>query len=113
MAIYSYREYKMRERGVYKPNMVVCSTAHVAAIKACFYFDIELRVVPCDSDYRMHIGKTKSAIDDQTICVYTSYPNYPYGTVDPIDTIAAYCNARDIPVHVDMCLGGFVAPFVV
>jgi len=60
----------------------------------------------------MHIGKMKSAIDDQTICVYTSYPNYPYGTVDPIDTIAAYCKQRDIPIHVDMCLGGFVAPFI-
>ena len=54
----------------------------------------------------------KDAIDDQTICVYASYPNYPYGTCDPLDTIAAYCRKRDIPVHVDMCLGGFIAPFI-
>lgn len=33
----------------------------------------------------MSVSATKSAIDSNTICVYTSYPNYPYGTVDPID----------------------------
>lgn len=32
----------------------------------------------------MDISDTKSKIDSNTICVYTSYPNYPYGTVDPI-----------------------------
>lgn len=32
----------------------------------------------------MHISDTKSNIDGNTICVYTSFPNYPYGTVDPI-----------------------------
>ena len=36
-------------------------------------------------DYKMDIKDMKSKIDSNTICVYTSYPNYPYGTVDPID----------------------------
>jgi len=54
----------------------------------------------------------KSKIDSDTICVYTSYPNYPYGTIDPIDQIAPYCNKKNIPVHVDMCLGGFLVPFL-
>jgi glutamate/tyrosine decarboxylase-like PLP-dependent enzyme len=33
----------------------------------------------------MHVSDTKSKIDENTIGVYTSFPNYPYGTVDPID----------------------------
>lgn len=102
----------MKERGVYKPNLVLCRTGHMAAIKACSYLDIQLRLVPFDENYEMDISKMKSAIDDQTICVYTSYPNYPYGTCDPIDIIGPYCSKRDIPVHVDMCLGGFVCPFL-
>lgn len=32
----------------------------------------------------MSISSLKSQIDSNTICVYTSYPNYPYGTVDPV-----------------------------
>lgn len=60
----------------------------------------------------MDVGKMKGLIDENTICVYTSYPNYPYGTCDPIHIIGPYCKRRNIPVHVDMCLGGFVCPFL-
>lgn len=102
----------MKERGVVKPNIVMCETGHCAAIKGSNYLDIELRMVPFDSDYKMNLSRMKSAIDSQTICVYTSYPNYPFGTVDPIDVIGPYCKKRGIAVHVDMCLGGFVVPFI-
>lgn len=111
MAIFAYREYKMKECGVIKPNLVVCETGHAAAIKACHYFDIELRIIPFDSNYQMDLGKMKRAIDSQTICVYTSYPNYPIGSADQLDLIASYCQRKNVPVHADMCLGGFVAPF--
>ena len=111
MAIYAYREYGMKERGVFKPNLVICETGHAAAIKACNFFDIEVKMVPFDSNYQMHLRKMKNAIDENTICVYTSYPNYPIGSADQIDTIGPYCHKRGIPVHIDMCLGGFVAPF--
>lgn len=60
----------------------------------------------------MNIRSMKSLIDSNTICVYTSFPNYPYGTVDDIAEIAKYCNKKKVPVHVDMCLGGFVVPFL-
>lgn len=54
----------------------------------------------------------KRNIDDNTIAVYTSYPNYPYGTVDPIHNIAKICKNKNVPVHLDMCLGGFLVPFL-
>jgi sphinganine-1-phosphate aldolase len=54
----------------------------------------------------------KKNIDSNTICVYTSYPNYPYGNVDPIHVIGPICKKKNIPVHVDMCLGGFLVPFL-
>ena len=112
MAIYAYREYMMKERGVIRPNLVICETGHAAAIKACHFFDIEVKMVPFDKNYQMHIRKMKNAIDENTICVYASYPNYPIGTCDQIDIIGSYCQKKGIPVHVDMCLGGFVVPFL-
>lgn len=54
----------------------------------------------------------KKNIDSNTICVYTSYPNYPYGTVDPIEDIAYICKKKGVPVHIDMCLGGYLVPFL-
>jgi sphinganine-1-phosphate aldolase len=44
--------------------------------------------------------------------VYTSFPNYPYGTVDPIDKIAKKCKTSGVPLHIDMCLGGYLVPFL-
>ncbi len=71
-----------------------------------------MRVVQPDKNYQMPLGKMKSQIDHNTVCVYTSYPNYPYGTVDPVEAIALYCRKRNVPVHLDMCLGGFLVPFL-
>jgi hypothetical protein len=34
MAIYSYREFKYKNEDVKNPNMIICSTGHVAALKA-------------------------------------------------------------------------------
>ena len=54
----------------------------------------------------------KSQIDSDTIMVYTSYPNYPYGTVDDVHQIAKICRKKKTPMHIDMCLGGFIVPFL-
>lgn len=112
MAILAYREYGINQRGVKYPNLVVCDTGHAAALKACDLFGIELRIVKSDKNYQMSISDMKSKIDSDTVGVYTSYPNYPYGTVDPVPEIAKICRKKGIPVHVDMCLGGYLVPFL-
>ena len=43
--------------------------------------------------------------------VVGSFPNYPYGTCDPIEQIAEIARKHKIGFHTDCCLGGFVAPF--
>jgi glutamate/tyrosine decarboxylase-like PLP-dependent enzyme len=40
MAILAYREYKMKVDGVLKPNLIICKTGHVAALKACDYLGV-------------------------------------------------------------------------
>jgi sphinganine-1-phosphate aldolase len=41
-----------------------------------------------------------------------SAPNFPYGTMDNIEAIAALGRKYNIPVHVDACLGGFLVLFM-
>lgn len=41
-----------------------------------------------------------------------SFPNFPYGTSDDIEAISALGLKYNIPVHVDCCLGGFIAAFM-
>ena len=112
MAILAYREYGHHAKGIKNPNLVICVSGHAAAIKGSNYFDVEVRRVKCDKEYKMDVKDMKSKMDSNTICVYTSYPNYPYGTTDDMDTIASICKKKDVPVHIDMCLGGFLVPFL-
>lgn len=41
-----------------------------------------------------------------------SAPNYPYGTMDDISALSDLAQKYDVPLHVDACLGGFVAIFM-
>lgn len=112
MAILAYREYSFNVRGIKHPNLVICVTGHAAALKACDYFQIEVRKVKVNEEYGMDVTDMKRQMDSNTICVYTSYPNYPYGTVDDIETITQICRKKNVPIHLDMCLGGFIVPFL-
>ena len=40
-----------------------------------------------------------------------SAPAYPHGVMDPIAEIAAVAQARGVWMHVDACVGGYIAPF--
>lgn len=112
MAILAYREHGYKYRGIVNPNIIVSDNGHAAALKAADIFGIDVRIVKSDKNEKMSISAMKRQLDSNTICVYTSYPNFPYGTVDPIDDIAYICKKKKVPVHVDMCLGGFLVPFL-
>jgi glutamate/tyrosine decarboxylase-like PLP-dependent enzyme len=47
-----------------------------------------------------------AAIDDNTVLVVASAPQYPQGVIDPVADIAAIAAERDINCHVDGCMGG-------
>jgi glutamate/tyrosine decarboxylase-like PLP-dependent enzyme len=49
--------------------------------------------------------------DDTVLCVGGA-PAYPFGMIDPIPDMASIAAERDIPFHVDACLGGFMLPFI-
>ena len=41
-----------------------------------------------------------------------SAPCFPYGTVDPIAALSQLAQERGLWLHVDACVGGYLAPFV-
>jgi glutamate/tyrosine decarboxylase-like PLP-dependent enzyme len=51
-------------------------------------------------------------MDDDTVALVGSAPNYPFGTFDPIAELAALAASRGVWMHVDACVGGFLAPYV-
>lgn len=89
LAILAYREQGRIEKGIRKPNIVACETAHAAVDKACFYFGMEVRKAPVKKDLSMDVHAMSKLIDSNTVLIYCSGPEYPFGMYDPVSEVAA------------------------
>ncbi|MGB9639460.1 MAG: pyridoxal phosphate-dependent decarboxylase family protein [Anaerolineales bacterium] len=114
LPVVTYRDYWREERNkaIKEPQMIAPSTIHVAWVKAAHYFGVKMVHVPIDDDYRADVREIEKHINENTILIVASAPNYPHGIIDPIEEIGALALKYQIPFHVDACLGGFLLPFV-
>lgn len=78
ISILAHRNWK-RSQGITNPNLVLSKSAHPAFLKACDYFCIEPRLVNLNSKYSVETSSYKSRVDENTICVVVSCPNFPHG----------------------------------
>ena len=110
-AVLAARERAETERGIHQPEMVVAESAHAAFHKAAHLFGITLHKTPVDADWRVDVDAMAGAVNENTILVVGSAPQYPQGVMDPIPEIAALAASVGANCHVDACMGGFVLPF--
>lgn len=112
MAVKAARDFARKTRGVAGPlNIVLPRSAHPAFDKACALMEIEVRRTPL-KDYLADPETMAAAADAATVMIVGSAPNFPYGLIDPIATLSDLAVARDLWLHVDACVGGYMAPFV-
>jgi len=112
MAVKTYRDMARDQRRVKKPEMILPETAHVAWFKASEYFGVKIRLVPLLDDMTLDLKKLEKCINRNTVMILGSAPEYPHGTIDPIEAMGAIAEKRKIPLHVDACVGGFILPFM-
>lgn len=112
MAIKAARDFARHEKGLAgKPNIVLPFSAHPAFDKAALLMDIDVRRTPL-KDYLADPSAMAAAVDRSTIMIVGSAPCFPYGLIDPIAALGDLAEARDLWLHVDACVGGYLAPFV-
>lgn len=112
MAVKTYRDMARAQRGVRKPEMVLPPTAHVAWFKASEYFGVKVRLLPLDARLHADAGRLRRLITADTVMVLASAPEYPHGSIDPVEAMGAVAQAYGVPLHVDACVGGFILPFM-
>jgi glutamate/tyrosine decarboxylase-like PLP-dependent enzyme len=110
-AVLAARERARAERGIHAGRIVVAESAHAAFHKSAHLFDMPIVTTPVTGDWTADIDAMAEAVDDQTVLVVGSAPQYPQGVVDPIPAIAELAAAVGAWCHVDACMGGFVLPF--
>lgn len=113
LAVKTYRDYlRAKRRGLWRPEMILPRTAHVAWLKASEYFGVKIRFLPMGKDHRVDISKLKRLINRNTVMVLASAPEYPHGFIEPVEKMAAIASRAGVPLHVDACVGGFIMPFI-
>jgi len=111
-AMLVYRDKAKAERGITAPEMIMPDTAHAAFVKAGHLFNIKVILAPVHPDTtQVDLDFVKAHINDNTIALVGSAGNYPYGTIDPIEKLSEIALDRNIGLHVDGCLGGFILPW--
>jgi glutamate/tyrosine decarboxylase-like PLP-dependent enzyme len=112
MAVKAARDYAREKRGVTGGlNLVAPYSAHPAFDKAGLMMDIEVRRVPV-KDYLADVEAMAAAVNANTIMLVGSAPCFPYGLIDPIEALGKLAEQRGLWLHVDACVGGYIAPFV-
>lgn len=95
-----------------KPEIIIPRTAHPAFVKGAQYFGLELRIAEVNRDtFKVEAEEVKKLITDRTAIIVGSAPSYPIGVMDPIEDLGRLALEKDVWLHVDACLGGFILPF--
>jgi len=111
-AMLAYRDQARADKGITRPNAILPTTAHPAFHKGCHLFGIDAVKAPIDPDTTLvDVDFVRDHIDANTILLVGSAGNYPYGTIDPIEELSELALDRNIGLHVDGCLGGFILPW--
>jgi glutamate/tyrosine decarboxylase-like PLP-dependent enzyme len=112
-AMHAAREWSYRNRPkMNPPEVIIPYSAHAAFDKACHYFNLKLVRTPIGDDYRADLEAMEQGINENTICLVGSAPCWSFGRYDPISEIGALAEKYNLWMHVDACVGGYLAPFV-
>lgn len=111
-AVKAARERGRTERGITAPEMVLAESAHAAFHKAAHYFGVKVHKTKVLDDWRADPDAFAAHVNDNTVLVVGSAPQYPQGVIDPIPELAALAQSVGASMHTDACMGGFVLPFM-
>ena len=113
LAVKAAREWAKEQRSIEAtPEIVAARSAHPIFNKAAHFLGLKVKRIPLSLDYRADVRAMESALTDNTIMLVGSAPGYPHGRIDPINELGELAQRRDLWLHVDGCVGGFLAPFV-
>jgi glutamate/tyrosine decarboxylase-like PLP-dependent enzyme len=95
-----------------EPEIVLPETAHASFQKAGHYLGVKPVIVPVDPvSFRADVGAMRDAISDRTVLLVGSAISYAHGVVDPIRELSQLALEKDLLLHVDGCMGGFLLPY--
>lgn len=114
LAVKAARDRFILKRGsITIPEIVMPVTGHPCYDKAAEYLGMKVKRVGINTEtYRADPEAINEALTEDTAMIVGSAPNWPFGTVDPIEELADLARSKGLWFHVDACVGGFILPFM-
>jgi glutamate/tyrosine decarboxylase-like PLP-dependent enzyme len=113
LAVKAARDYyREKKPGIKQPEMILPTTAHAAFHKAAHYLDVKVVAVGVDPQtFKVHADQVRQAITENTIMLVGSAPSYAQGVIDPIKDLSDIAIEKNLWLHTDACMGGFLLPY--
>ncbi len=92
-------------------NIVMPLTGHPGMDKAADVMDLDIRRGTVGPDKRCGADALRPLIDERTIAIVGSAPCFPHGVMDRIDELSDLAVETGTWLHVDACVGGWIAPW--
>lgn len=107
----------LRARHGFRPgedrlNLVMPITGHPGFDKAAQAMDLDVRRGEVGEDRRAGAASLRPRIDDRTVAIVGSAPCFPHGVIDRIDELSDLALTTGVWLHVDACVGGWLAPWL-
>jgi glutamate/tyrosine decarboxylase-like PLP-dependent enzyme len=113
MALKACRDWSATHRPVEgTPEIVAPQSVHPAFNKGAQLLGLKVVRTPLKEDLSGDVDQMARQITPQTIMIVGSAPCFPFGVIDPISDLSELALERGLWLHVDACVGGYIAPFV-
>ena len=113
LAIKTCRDWHQANRPVPgTPEILLPFSGHPAFDKGAHLMGLKTVRVPVGANFAADVDAMADAITENTIMIVGSAPCFPYGVTDPIPALSALAIEKELWLHVDACVGGYVAPFM-
>ena len=94
------------------PEIVAPQSVHPAFDKGAHLMGLKVIRTSLREDLTANIKAMEEHISPRTIMLVGSAPCFPFGLIDPISELSELAEERNLWLHVDACVGGYLAPFV-
>jgi glutamate/tyrosine decarboxylase-like PLP-dependent enzyme len=113
LAVKAARDYAREKKPqIRDPEILLPCTAHASFQKAAHYLCLKPVIVPVDPQtFKADVAVMRDAITPNTILLVGSAISYAHGVVDPIREIGELAMEKNLLLHVDACMGGFLLPY--
>ena len=94
------------------PEILLPRTAHFSFKKIISMMSLKPVYVPLNDDFKMDVSKIEDLITENTMAIVAIAGTTELGMVDDIEKISEIAYSKNIYLHIDAALGGFIIPFL-